>query len=105
MGEGTADAVAAAALALVGTRFRLHGRDALHGLDCIGVIAAALRAAGWEGEVPSGYPLRGGDPAVVAAGFDAVLAQGDGRLAGDILLFAVGPGQIHGAVKIGRAHV
>ncbi|WP_271299966.1 peptidoglycan endopeptidase [Sphingomonas sp. CV7422] len=93
-------AVAAAARALVGVRFRLHGRDPAHGLDCIGVIAAALRGAGWRGTVPSGYPLRGGDPAQVAARFDRVLARGDGAATGDVLLFASGPAQLHGAVRV-----
>lgn len=97
MAEG--ERVAEAALALVGAPFRLHGRDAVHGLDCIGVIAAALRAAGWVGAVPSGYALRGGDPVAVIARFDAVLARSDGAAAGDVLLFRVGPGQLHGAVR------
>jgi len=91
--------VAQVASALVGAPFRLHGREAAHGLDCIGVIAAALRGAGWAGDVPSGYALRGGDPAAVIARFDAVLARGDGSAAGDVLLFRVGPGQLHGAVR------
>ena len=91
--------MAAAALALVGAPFRLHGRDAEHGLDCIGVIAAALRAAGWVGAVPSGYALRGGEADAVAALFDTVLARGDGSV-GDVLLFRVGPGQLHGAVRV-----
>ena len=93
------EAVAAGALALVGAPFRLHGRDAVHGFDCIGVIAAALRAAGWAGAVPSGYALRGGEAEAVAARFDAVLARGDGSV-GDVLLFRVGPGQLHGAVRV-----
>lgn len=91
--------VARAALALVGVPFRLHGRDPVHGLDCIGVIAVALRAAGWAGVVPSGYALRGGEAARVAAGFDAALARGDGA-AGDVLLFRMGPAQLHGAVQV-----
>ncbi|NYD91591.1 peptidoglycan endopeptidase [Sphingomonas melonis] len=103
MAEGAA--VAAAALALVGAPFRLHGREPASGLDCIGVIVAALRAAGWAGAVPSGYALRGGDPATVIARFDAVLARGGGDAAGDVLLFRVGPGQLHGAVRAGRGIV
>jgi len=99
------EAVAAAALALVGAPFRLHGRAAATGLDCIGVIAAALRGAGWVGDVPSGYPLRGGDPVRVAKRFDAVLAPCDGARAGDVLLFRVGPGQLHGAVRTARGIV
>ena len=93
------DAVAGAALTLVGAPFRLHGRDPVYGLDCIGVIAAALRAAGWVGEVPTGYALRGGAADAVAARFDAVLDRGDGTV-GDVLLFRVGPAQLHGAVRV-----
>lgn len=91
--------MARSALALVGARYRLHGREAASGLDCIGVIAAALRGAGWVGTVPSGYPLRGGVADEIVARFDAVLSRCDGRAAGDVLLFAVGPGQWHGAVR------
>nr|WP_277998491.1 peptidoglycan endopeptidase [Sphingomonas liriopis] len=92
-------------MALVGAPFRLHGREAAHGLDCIGVIAAALQAAGWRGEVPTGYALRGGDPAAVAARFDVALARCDGTVAGDVLLFRVGPGQLHGAVRTAAGFV
>ncbi|WP_316748901.1 peptidoglycan endopeptidase [Sphingomonas sp. A2-49] len=95
-----AERVAAAAITLVGVPFRLHGRDPAGGLDCIGVIALALRAAGWSGEVPTGYPMRGGDADAVAARFDAVLTQGDGARAGDVLLYRVGPGQLHGGVRV-----
>ena len=91
--------VAEAALALVGTSFRLHGRDPANGLDCIGVVAHALAAAGWEGSVPSGYALRGGDPVRVAAALDAVLARASGKRAGDVLLVTPGPGQLHLVVR------
>lgn len=49
-----------AAAALVGTRFRLHGRDAATGLDCIGLACLAHRHAGCAvGAVPDRYRLRG----------------------------------------------
>ena len=86
--------VARAARALVGAGFRLHGRETDSGLDCVGVLAAATGLTG----VPSGYALRGGDPARVAALLDARLVRSDGRCAGDVLLFAVGAGQLHLAV-------
>ncbi len=91
--------VAGAAQALIGVRFRLHGRDPAHGLDCIGVIAASLRAAGWDGVVPTGYPLRGGDGVKIVERFDAVLARVDDAAPGDVLLFDVGMMQWHGAVR------
>lgn len=91
-------AVADAARELVGTRFRAQGRGA-EGLDCVGLAAAALQAGGYEGPVPWGYRLRGGDPAVVAARLDAVLDRGDGAAEGDLLLCVSGPGQLHLAIR------
>ena len=82
--------VAAAALEAVGTRFRLHGRST-DGLDCVGLVAVALRAGGYSGEVPTGYALRGGDWGVL----DRLLVRVAEAEPGDVLLMAVGPGQIH----------
>ncbi len=96
------DRVAAAALALLGVRYRLHGRDVEHGLDCVGLVALALDGGGVAaGVVPTGYTLRGGDPDAVAAVLDTRFARGGGRAAGDLLLFASGPGQLHLAVRAG----
>jgi cell wall-associated NlpC family hydrolase len=89
----------AAAAAAVGTRFRLHGRDPQYGLDCVGLAGLAMRAAGFEGNIPCGYALRGG----VAADFVALI---DGeplvRTArpepGDVMLFAIDAMQFHVAV-------
>lgn len=92
--------VAEAALAAVGVPFRLHGRGVDDGLDCVGVVALALRAGGYAGAVPSGYALRGGDPARVAAVLDAALARADGAAAaGDVMLMRAGPGQVHLGVR------
>lgn len=93
-------AVADAAAALVGTPFRLHGREADHGLDCVGVVALALRATGRVVAVPSGYALRGGDPARVIAAIDARLPRAAGDAPGDVLLMTMGPGQLHLAVRV-----
>ena len=90
----------AAAQALVGTPFRLHGRCAA-GLDCVGVVARALMYAGVAvGAVPDGYRLRGTD----AAAAEAVLREGGLRAVsgtmrcGDIVLIAPSPRQLHLAV-------
>lgn len=40
------EAFAQAAETLVGSPFRLHGRSSEHGLDCVGLVAAALEASG-----------------------------------------------------------
>ena len=50
--------LARAAEALIGAPFRLHGRNAATGLDCIGVVTAAFVACGREtGSLPA-YGLR-----------------------------------------------
>ncbi len=79
-----------AALRAVGTRFRLHGRGA-DGLDCVGLVALALRAGGYSGDVPTGYALRGGDWGVL----DRLLVRVAIAEPGDVLLMAAGPGQLH----------
>lgn len=50
--------VAHHAIALIGTRFRLHGRDRHTGVDCVGLVAVALAAAGASPVAPQGYQLR-----------------------------------------------
>ena len=67
-----AAAVTARAAALVGTRFRLHGRDPRYGLDCVGLVAACLETAGVRVAAPTGYALRGGRLET----FDAAFARG-----------------------------
>jgi len=94
--------VVAAARAAVGARFRLHGRDPTTGLDCVGLAAWALRAGGFAGTVPSGYALRGGDPArAIAAIESAGLIRMTEAAPGDLLLCASGPGQLHLAIDSG----
>ncbi|HXH17028.1 MAG TPA: peptidoglycan endopeptidase [Sphingomonas sp.] len=92
--------VAAAALAAVGTRFRLHGRGA-DGLDCVGLVALALRAGGYSGEVPTGYSLRGGDWSVL----DRLLMRVERAEPGDVLLMATGPGQVHLGIRTAAGFV
>lgn len=95
---------AAAALAAVGAPFRLHGRTTAAGLDCVGLAVLAMRAGGYRGAVPTGYRMRS-DGAAVRAALSAELVPADGTRAGDLLLFAAGPGQAHLAVRAGRGIV
>jgi murein DD-endopeptidase / murein LD-carboxypeptidase len=93
--------VEAAARRLVGSRFRLHGRDPATGLDCVGVLACATGL-----EAPTGYALRGGDAGRVAAvldglGLERVASVGPG----DVVLMRVGPGQLHLGVRTGTGLV
>ncbi len=97
---------AAAAEALVGTRFRLHGRDPASGLDCIGVLAVSLAACGRKVALPNHYALRAHrlpdlHNIVEGCGFIAV----EGEIApGDILMVRIGSCQFHVliAVTFGR---
>lgn len=96
-----ADRAVAAARGAIGTRFRVHGRDPRFGLDCVGLAGLAARAAGFQGDIPSGYALRGGDEAAIAAAFSAAgLVASDAPSPGDLALFETGPGQFHLAVLV-----
>jgi cell wall-associated NlpC family hydrolase len=92
--------VFAAASALVGTRFRLHGRDVKTGLDCVGLVLAAHAAVGEIIAAPDDYPLRGWPRDRVTRWIqDAGLRRATGPVAaGDVLLSDAGFGQWHFAV-------
>lgn len=95
-----------AARACIGVRFGPQGRDPDFGLDCVGLAAVALKAGGFAGLVPAGYAMRSGDAARVAAAVDAAgLVRVADAGAGDLLLFASGPGQLHLAIGTGEGIV
>lgn len=89
--------LAAAAEALVGAPFRLHGRDPASGLDCIGVLAASLAACGRPAHLPTGYALRTRAlPGLEAIVSDCAMVPVAGPAqAGDVLLVRVGACQFH----------
>ncbi len=92
--------LADAALELLGRPFRLHGREPATGLDCVGLVFAALTATGARPILPTGYGLRNLDvdhwlPMAGASG----LTPACGRVrAGDILLIALPHCQHHLAI-------
>jgi cell wall-associated NlpC family hydrolase len=93
------EALAAAAERFVGAPFRLHGRDPERGLDCVGLVLAALETVGRRARIPA-YRLRmreiGG---LVAAASEAGLVEVSGPItAGDVLLVRPGPAQHHLAI-------
>ena len=106
------DALAQAALDLVGCRFRLHGREPATGLDCVGLVSAALAAAGRRPVAPTGYGLRN-----LAIEQWLPLARRSGLVpapgpvcSGDVLLIALAYCQHHLAIADGphsvvHAHV
>lgn len=92
--------LAAAAEDLVGTRFRLHGRNPETGLDCIGLLSAAMERAGGRCPVPIGYSLRLRDlshwlPDPIQFGFAEASAPFQ---PGDIVLLCREPVQFHLAI-------
>jgi cell wall-associated NlpC family hydrolase len=100
---GGGRALAAAAIGLVGSRFRLRGRDPATGLDCIGVFACAMVRAGFDVPVPADYELRMRDLAIVGdwARMNGFIAVSEAFRAGDVALFALGAGQGHIAIAVG----
>ena len=100
-------ALATAAEALVGVPFRLHGRVPATGLDCVGVIACALAAAGAGPRAPRGYGLRDTDIARFLALASANgLVRASGPVArGDLLLVSPGPAQHHLACASGPREI
>lgn len=96
------EAFAAAAAGLVGARFRLHGRHREHGLDCLGVVAAALREAGLPGDLPLDYALRNKDAQralELAARWHFIAASGP-VAPGDVLLLHMGAATLHFVIAV-----
>lgn len=93
--------LASAAARLVGAPFRLHGRDPDTGLDCIGLLQAAMAAAGSRMMLPNGYSIRQREPPDLSgiarsSGFRKV-SRGD-LLAGDIVIMRPSACLIHLAI-------
>lgn len=91
------EAVAAAAEALIGAPFRLHGRNPKTGIDCIGVVILSL-ASGADIHIdPGRYGLRNLD---ISAGCDAAKSSrlidlGEANRSGDIIMVKAGPAAFH----------
>lgn len=104
-----ADRAWAAAIQLVGTPYRMHGRTVEHGLDCVGVVALAyVRAGLCLRPLPDDYRLRGDAHARVAAwleqnGFDRVGL--DEQRHGDIMLSRAGHEHQHLLITSPGAHI
>jgi cell wall-associated NlpC family hydrolase len=93
--------IVAAARGYVGVRFRLHGRSAERGVDCVGLALLALAGAGRAKAEPGRYGLRGGNADLFegwlkAAGMRRVRT---GR-PGDLLLVQPGPAQFHLMIRV-----
>ncbi|MEQ1688244.1 MAG: NlpC/P60 family protein [Sphingopyxis sp.] len=96
-------------MALVGTRYRLHGRSTEHGLDCVGLVALSYARAGLRfTPPPDDYRLRGAAAARIGeqlarSGF--VHTTHDEMRFGDVVLCDVGRGQQHLSIASPDAHI
>lgn len=90
-------AIAREAESLMGTPFRLHGRDPRFGLDCIGLVAQALKQAGHRVSAPTGYALRTTDVGhyLRFAPASGLRSSTGPRQPGDIMMVRPGPAQFH----------
>lgn len=97
------EALAAAATALIGCPFRLHGRDPATGLDCVGLVCAALSATAARPAVVRGYGLRNLSVAqwLPLAERSGLVATSGVTRVGDILLIALADFQHHLVIAIG----
>lgn len=91
----------------LGVPFRLHGRSAVGGFDCIGLAADALSYVGFALEVPTDYSLRGEFGERVSEFFSDPVFTPVGKIVnGDFVAVRVGARQIHLmiAVDVGFVH-
>lgn len=95
-------ALAAAAAQMIGSPFRLHGRDAVSGLDCVGLVVAALTATGGRPVAPTGYTLRNltVDHWLHFAARSGLAPSPGPVRAGDVLLITLNHCQHHFAIAV-----
>jgi murein DD-endopeptidase / murein LD-carboxypeptidase len=96
------DDAVARARALLGTPFRLHGRSADTGVDCVGLIVLAMCP---QGDVPTGYALRNTDEARWISALDSLAKRvaTDPAPPGATLLMKPGPSQFHLGIWSGNS--
>lgn len=101
----TGAVLACAAVRFVGVPFRLHGRNPAVGLDCVGLLAAAMATAGRPAALPTGYSLRLSTlapwlPSPASLGFEPVCGA---PLPGDVVLLELPAAQFHVAIAAPEA--
>ncbi len=86
---------------MVGTPFRLHGRD-VRGVDCVGLVALAWRRT----DIPTGYAVRTWDPSVLEQPLRAIRFRRRRKVKpGDIFILNAGPAQLHLGIWTGESLV
>lgn len=95
----TANAIAARAMAQLGTPFRMRGRTPGVALDCVGLALAALGQVAEIKLVFPNYSMRGDYQSAILSCFGKLpfrlLHDDETERDGDILLTVAGPSQLH----------
>ncbi len=96
--------LAAAASRLAGTRFAPHGRDPATGLDCLGLLLAAMAACGERPALSAHYSVRRrGEGEALATAMRLGLIDANGPVEpGDVLLVRCSPVHVHVLIALGR---
>ncbi|HEX7871854.1 MAG TPA: peptidoglycan endopeptidase [Sphingobium sp.] len=105
--SGVGERVRDVALSLLDVPFRLHGRSAETGVDCVGLALLCVREAGVVVPDPPAYRMRTGGMAAAPgwlrrAGF--VPGEG-GRWPGDLVIVRVSALQLHLVIDAGDSAV
>lgn len=104
-----AERIVSAARQLIGVPFRLHGRSADTGLDCIGLVTLVLESAGHRDVrtlTPAAYSIRGGRLEALVDGLRiAGLRPVRKAVAGDLVLVQAGAAQFHLMIATPGGHV
>lgn len=104
--SGMGDALAREALGLLGVPFRFQGRSAETGVDCVGLIALAARRAGYRGDAPERYALRGGELRQFEDWLEAGgLRRVENMVRGDVVLVKAAARQFHLMLHTGSGFV
>jgi cell wall-associated NlpC family hydrolase len=89
------DALIDAAKGMIGTPFHAQGRAPGVGLDCVGLVICAARAAGFEPEDRAAYPMRPDGTLQPSMEQQLQRVSKDQLLPGDVLLMAMSGTQPH----------
>lgn len=95
MSDGAA--LARAAAGFIGVRFRLYGREPRNGLDCVGLVSAALAEIGRRPLSLGGYGLHNRTVShwFLEAELSGLRRVNDRAIMGDIVLISPSPLQHH----------
>ncbi len=94
---GATGSLAQAAQRFIGVPFRLHCRNPAIGLDCVGLVGAALTELGRTPILPQAYGLRNSDITwlLTFAAANALKSSAGPIAADEIILVRPGPAQFH----------